>query len=60
MAKKKKVKRSGGASMMVLASRNKAYKSAKRAQAKADARAKRAWKKALSVAKKKVKSRRRK
>lgn len=60
MAKKKKAKkRSGGANMMTLASRNKAFKAAKRAQAKADARAKKAWRRALAVAKKKVRSRKR-
>lgn len=57
MAKKKKKSPRKGKSLFGLAAANKAFKSAKRAQAKADARAKKAWKKALATAKRKIKKR---
>lgn len=57
MAKKKKKAVRKGKSLFGLAASNKAFKSAKRAQAKADARAKKAWKKALATAKRKLKKR---
>lgn len=53
MAKKKKAKRAGK-SLFKVASQNKAFRAATRAKNKAQARAKAAWKKALSVAKKKI------
>ena len=56
MPKKKKVKRSSGKNLFSVAARNKAFKSAKRAQAKAEARSKKAWKKAVATAKRKLRS----
>lgn len=60
MATKRKTKKKAtrkAPSLFTLASRNKGLKAAKRAKAKADARAKKAWKKALTVAKKQLKRR---
>lgn len=57
MAKKKKAHRPGK-NLFSVAAKNKAFKSAKRAQAKAAARAKRAWKKALATAKRKLRHKR--
>lgn len=54
MAKKKKPARKGK-SLFKVASMNKAFKSATRAKLKAQARAKAAWKKAISAAKRKIK-----
>lgn len=52
--RKKKKSTRKAPSLFKLASKNKSYKAAKRAKAKADARAKRVWKKSLGIAKKKL------
>lgn len=57
--KKKAKKRSTAGGVMVNAARNKSYKAAKTALRKAESRAKKAWKKALVIARKKAKSRKR-
>lgn len=54
--RKKKTTTRRGPSLFKLAAANKAYKAAKRAKDKADARSKKAWKKAMSVSKKKLKA----
>lgn len=43
-----------------LAAKNKSFKAAKKAEAKAAARAKKAWKRSLAIAKKKLKAHNRK
>lgn len=55
MAKRKKKATRKGKSLFKVASMNKAFKAAKRAKLKAEARAKAAWKKAVSAAKRKIK-----
>ena len=56
--RKKPAKKRSGKSLFKVASSNKAYKAAKKALAKAEARSKKAWKKAVTVAKRKIKSKR--
>lgn len=60
MAKKKKKATRKGPNLFSLAAKNKTFKAAKRAEAKASARAKKAWKKSLAAAKRKLKSGKRK
>ena len=52
MATKKKTRKKSSASLFTVASRNKAYKAAKRREAKAKAAAKKAWKSAVVKARK--------
>ena len=59
MAKKKKT-RSTGKNVFSIAAKNKSFRAAKRAEAKAKARKKAAWKKAMATAKRKVRTRKRK
>lgn len=55
MRKKKSVRK--GKNLFSTAAKNKAFRSAKKALHKAEARSKRAWKKAISIAKRKIKKR---
>ena len=58
MAKKKKSSGSRRPNLFKLASRNKGFAAAKRAEAKAAARKKKAWKKAVVAARKAIRKRR--
>lgn len=55
--KKKKVHHRPGKNLFSVASKDKSFRAAKRAEAKAAARKKKAWKRAVSKAKRKIKKR---